>query len=77
MFVKKLELGLNGTALATLMTTSINTLSINLYITFYLTEIKEAWFLPTKDSFKGISEYFKIAIPSMLMGCLEWWTFEI
>jgi len=29
-----------------------------------------AWFLLAKDSFKGISDYFKIAIPSMLIVCV-------
>ena len=71
------QLGLTGTALSTMITTLINTISITIYVTYFLPELKEAWFFPTRDSFKGIGGYLKVAFPSMLMGCLEWWTFEI
>eukprot|EP00347_Sterkiella_histriomuscorum_P024571 403330654 len=76
-FVNLYQLELQGTAIATIITTLLNFTLINLYITFLLPELKAAWFLPTRDSFKGLGQYLMIAVPSMLMACLEWWTFEI
>jgi len=32
---------------------------------------------PTQDIFYGWSEYLKVALPSLLMICLEWWSYEI
>ncbi|CDW76683.1 na+-driven multidrug efflux pump [Stylonychia lemnae] len=76
-FVTRYELGLQGTAIATITTTLINSVAITLYVTFFVPELKEAWFLPTRDSLRGMGQYLKMALPSMLMVCLEWWTFEI
>jgi MATE family multidrug resistance protein len=42
-----------------------------------LPEYKEAWFFPTLDSIKGMGEYVKVALLSMVMLCLEWWSYEI
>ena len=76
-FVSVYQMELQGTAICTLITTAINFLAINMYVTYLLPNLKEAWFLPNRDSFRGLGEYVKVAIPSMLMTCLEWWTFEI
>ena len=31
----------------------------------------------TWNTFKGLPEFYKLAIPGMLMGCAEWWSYEI
>lgn len=30
----------------------------------------------TRESFKGLGAYYKLAVPSTLMVCLEWWACE-
>ncbi|XP_042413940.1 protein DETOXIFICATION 10-like [Zingiber officinale] len=31
----------------------------------------------TKEAFKGIYEFLRVAVPSTLMMCLEWWSYEL
>ncbi|CAL9151650.1 unnamed protein product [Musa hybrid cultivar] len=31
----------------------------------------------SKEAFRGINEFLRLALPSALMICLEWWSFEI
>ena len=33
--------------------------------------------MPTCDAFEGWKSYLKLAIPSVLMLCPDWWSFEI
>eukprot|EP00347_Sterkiella_histriomuscorum_P000139 403377020 len=76
-FVSRLQLGLTGTAISTIITFSLNVVTITIYMSYFEKELKDAWFLPTKNSFKNLGQYIQVAFPSMLMLCLEWWTFEI
>mmetsp|Transcript_11128 Transcript_11128/g.11071 ORF Transcript_11128/g.11071 Transcript_11128/m.11071 type:complete len:192 (-) Transcript_11128:145-720(-) len=47
------------------------------YITLRKSAVKEdSWHFISKDSFKGIMEYLRYGIPSMIMVCLEYWAFE-
>ena len=43
----------------------------------YEQEIQKAIFFPGPESFYGIGEYVKIAVPSTIMTCMDWWSFEI
>jgi Na+-driven multidrug efflux pump len=40
-------------------------------------EMEEAVFWPTKNVFSHWGEYFKVACPSILLGCPEWWSVGI
>lgn len=46
-------------------------ISITIY-THFMPEIKQAWFLPTRESFSGIQEYLMLGIPGSLMMFLGW-----
>ena len=54
---------------------------LHIYIKFFLKDekVQQAWFLPTKSSFnlKGLVEFMKIGLPSIVVLCLDWWSFEI
>eukprot|EP00350_Pseudokeronopsis_sp_OXSARD2_P005402 CAMPEP_0170552946 /NCGR_PEP_ID=MMETSP0211-20121228/10827_1 /TAXON_ID=311385 /ORGANISM="Pseudokeronopsis sp., Strain OXSARD2" /LENGTH=69 /DNA_ID=CAMNT_0010861017 /DNA_START=626 /DNA_END=835 /DNA_ORIENTATION=+ len=39
--------------------------------------IKEAWFMPGLESFRGLKEYFMIALPNGVMTIFEFWAFEL
>ena len=40
-------------------------------------EIRVAWFLPNRESFKGFKEYLKIGIPQLLLSSIENSSFEV
>jgi len=48
-----------------------------LILTLREKKIEEAIFFPNSESFFGIYEYLRIAIPSTMMTCMDWWSFEI
>ncbi|XVE84899.1 hypothetical protein DITRI_Ditri17bG0048600 [Diplodiscus trichospermus] len=65
-----------GAALAISISYWINVISLGLYMMFSDTCTKTL--VPiTMDVFRGIREFFRFAIPSALMICLEWWSFEL
>lgn len=40
--------------------------------------IKQSFFFfPNKESFVNLASYLRVAIPSLTMLCLEWWSFEV
>ena len=50
-FVLSLDLQLYGTAISNILTASINLVLLFLYTHLRLPELKEAWFLPGKESY--------------------------
>ena len=38
---------------------------------------KDTIVAPSMNIFKGVKEYLSVALPSLVMNCLEWWGFEI
>lgn len=76
-FVVRLDYKLLGVGIANTMTELIDLVVIYIYVTYYLPELKEAWSFPNKECFRHLGEYMKIAMPSMLLICLEWWSFEV
>ena len=57
--------------------TNIAQLLIILIYASRVEKIKEAIFMPDKTAMKEWNAYFKLAIPSILMICGEWWYFEL
>ncbi len=76
-FVSCLELQLIGVAISNTLTALINLIAMTLYVTLFLPELKEGWFLPNKEAFVNLFEYLKVSVPTMLMMCFEWWSFEV
>ena len=75
-FVDRLNLGLIGVAYATNISAFVSLILITFVSSMDL-DIREAWFFPGRDSILGLRDYLKLAIPSMLMQCLESWAFSI
>ena len=76
LFIHKLEYGIEGIAYASLITYS----SMFVFVTIFshcLEDLKEALFWPTRDTFIGWGQYFKIGLPSVIMLCAESWAFQI
>jgi len=69
-------MGIQGIGIATSITYFSDFILITIYVG-KLENLKESWFLPTRDCFVGLFEFLKIGIPSAAMLCLEWWSYEI
>ncbi|KAK5833616.1 protein DETOXIFICATION 14-like [Gossypium arboreum] len=74
--VFKSGLGNQGAALAISISYWTNVISLGLYMMFSDTCSKTLAPI-TIDVFRGVQEFFRLAIPSASMICLEWWSFEL
>ena len=75
-FVDVLDFGINSFGICF----SIQNAVVFLALLFYLAcdkFLKPSIFWPRKDSFSGWGEYLKVAIPSCVMTCAEYWCFEV
>jgi MATE family multidrug resistance protein len=76
LFVTYLEFGINGVPVAMIVTETLKIAIIFIYARC-LPQLSEALFFPTSDAFSGWPQYLKLALPSILMMCPEWWAFEV
>lgn len=76
LFIFKLNLGIEGAAISINISQFLTGISLVLYI-IIKKPIPNTIFCFNKNSFSSIKAYFKIAIPSMLLLCCEWWAFEL
>ncbi|XP_077253739.1 protein DETOXIFICATION 14-like [Tasmannia lanceolata] len=74
--VFKSGLGYVGAALAASLSFWLNAILIGLYVMFS-PSCKKTRVPFSKEVFRGINEFFRFAIPSAIMICLEWWSFEL
>ncbi|XP_048499197.1 protein DETOXIFICATION 16 isoform X3 [Beta vulgaris subsp. vulgaris] len=76
LMVFKSGLGYKGAALSNAISYWINLLLLAIYVRVSPT-CKETWTGFSKEAFRGIPEFLRLAVPSALMLCLEVWTFEM
>ncbi|XP_020593393.1 protein DETOXIFICATION 14-like [Phalaenopsis equestris] len=74
--VFKTGLGKIGAALSISISYWINVLILVMSIK-YSESCKKTRVPLSMEAFKGIDEFLKLAIPSAVMICLEWWSFEL
>ncbi|KAK7929683.1 hypothetical protein WMY93_006078 [Mugilogobius chulae] len=75
-FLFHLELGIKGSATVSAISESLQAILLFIYI--YARGLhKETWSGWSLDCLQEWGPFVKLAIPSMLMLCLEWWMFEI
>ncbi|XP_059451240.1 protein DETOXIFICATION 14-like [Corylus avellana] len=73
--VFKVNLGSVGAALAISFSYWLNVLLLGLYMKFS-SACEKTRALFSKDVFFSMREFFRFAVPSAGMVCLEWWSFE-
>lgn len=71
-----MDLKLQGTAYSNTITQLTNIILIVIFIQFEK-DLKDAFFWPDKQSFVGLWEYVKMALPAMLLWGIESWAFCI
>jgi Na+-driven multidrug efflux pump len=78
-FVIDLDMGIQGTGMALVLTNTI-IFSLQLfYSSFMMPEIQESVFCIDSRSLNwgGVKSYMKIGGPAIMMSCLDWWVFEL
>ncbi|XP_022759956.1 protein DETOXIFICATION 3-like [Durio zibethinus] len=74
--VFKTRLGNSGAALAIGLSYWFNVILLGLYMR-YSSSCERTRVLVVKDVFSSVKEFFRFGVPSAVMVCLEWWSFEI
>ncbi|XP_031265271.1 protein DETOXIFICATION 14-like [Pistacia vera] len=73
--ILEFELNNIGAALAIGMSFWLNVLLLGLYM-MYSSSCEKTRVPVSMELFRGLGEFFRLAIPSAFMVCLEWWAFE-
>ncbi|KAL6848630.1 hypothetical protein ACP4OV_021213 [Aristida adscensionis] len=76
LLVFKTSLGYVGASLAISLSYWLNVIMLAAYIA-YSDSCKQTRSPPTIEAFKGVGVFLRLALPSALMLCFEWWSFEI
>ncbi|XP_031104407.1 protein DETOXIFICATION 14-like isoform X1 [Ipomoea triloba] len=77
-FIFKLDLGSAGAALSITVSYWFNVILILLYVKYSSTCKKtHAALALSKEVYSTMGEFFRFAVPSAVMACLEWWSFEL
>ncbi|CAA2978820.1 DETOXIFICATION 14-like [Olea europaea subsp. europaea] len=74
--ILKLKLGNAGASLSICLSYVLNVILLGLYVK-YSSVCKKTHASFSKDVFLTMREFFQYAIPSAVMVCLEWWSFEV
>ncbi|KAK3128257.1 hypothetical protein QOZ80_6BG0459020 [Eleusine coracana subsp. coracana] len=74
--VYKAGLGSRGAALSNAVSYAVNLVMLALYVRLS-TACKGTWSGFSKDGLMELGRFTKLAVPSAMMICLEWWSFEI
>ncbi|XP_057993397.1 protein DETOXIFICATION 8 isoform X2 [Hevea brasiliensis] len=74
--VFKTELGCVGAALAISVSYWLNVFLLGLYMK-YSSMCKDTRSVISMDMFLSMKEFFRFALPSAVMTCLEWWSYEV
>ncbi|TVU32469.1 hypothetical protein EJB05_24200 [Eragrostis curvula] len=76
LLVHRLGLGVNGAALGIVVSYFFNMSCLALYVRLG-PSCKKTWTGFSREAFRGIPAFLKLAVPSALMLCLESWAFEL
>jgi MATE family multidrug resistance protein len=71
-----MDLDIIGASLATSFTYFLQFTMITV-LCMKTKSLKKSFFFPTKETFKELGAYIKLAIPSTLMLIFDWWSFEL
>ncbi|GER47312.1 MATE efflux family protein [Striga asiatica] len=75
-FIFKLKLGNAGAALAICISYWLNVIFLGLYVK-YSSACQKTHAPFSRNVLRTAGEFFHFAIPSAVMVCLEWWTYEL
>ncbi|VAH56427.1 unnamed protein product [Triticum turgidum subsp. durum] len=70
------EMGSKGAALSTAVSYWVYVILLAMYVRVS-SSCKQTWTGFSMQAFHGVHDFLRLAVPSALMLCLEWWSFEI
>ncbi|RCV06035.1 hypothetical protein SETIT_1G131000v2 [Setaria italica] len=76
LLVHRLSMVSNGAALGTAVSYLVNLSILALYVRLS-PSCKATWLGFSREAFRGIGDFLKLAVPSALMICMAWWSFEL
>ncbi|CAM0949371.1 unnamed protein product [Alopecurus aequalis] len=76
LLVYKAGMGSKGAALSNAVSYGVNLVILALYVRLS-TACKDTWSGFSREAFKELRQFTELAMPSAMMICLEWWSFEI
>ncbi|KAG2657904.1 protein DETOXIFICATION 16-like isoform X2 [Panicum virgatum] len=74
--VRGLGLGRDGAALANAISYLANLSFLALYVRLS-PSCRATWTGFSAEAFRGVPDFLKLAVPSAVMVCMEWWSFEL
>nr|XP_051186320.1 protein DETOXIFICATION 16-like isoform X2 [Lolium perenne]XP_051186321.1 protein DETOXIFICATION 16-like isoform X2 [Lolium perenne] len=74
--VYKLGMGIKGAAVANAISFLVNVSILALYVRLS-PSCKTTWTGFSCEAFHDIPAFLKLAVPSAMMVCMEWWSFEV
>eukprot|EP01018_Ginkgo_biloba_P023840 Gb_35747 [translate_table: standard] len=75
LLVVYLDMKIRGVALAVVWT-NLNTVVLLMCYLWLWGVYKKTWARPSRECFKGWASFLRLAIPSCVSVCLEWWWYE-
>uniref|UniRef100_A0ACD5XHB1 Uncharacterized protein n=1 Tax=Avena sativa TaxID=4498 RepID=A0ACD5XHB1_AVESA len=76
LLVYKAGLGSKGAALSNAVSYGVNLVILAMYVRLS-DACKNTWSGFSREAFKELRQFTELAMPSAMMICLEWWSFEI
>ncbi|KAL6877513.1 hypothetical protein ACP4OV_012728 [Aristida adscensionis] len=76
LLVHRLGLGANGAALANTVSNLVNLSILAIHVRLS-PSCKATWTGFSREAFRGIPGFLKLAVPAALMVCMEFWSFEL
>ncbi|GJN19611.1 hypothetical protein PR202_gb06905 [Eleusine coracana subsp. coracana] len=76
LLVRRLGLGANGAALANAVSYLVNLSVLAAYVRLS-PACRRSWTGFSSEAFRGVAEFLKLAVPSAVMVCMKWWSFEL
>ncbi|XP_057810712.1 protein DETOXIFICATION 16-like [Salvia miltiorrhiza] len=77
LLVFKLEFGSRGAAMANAASYWINVVLLALYVSCFSSACAESFTGFSREAFDDVIGFLRLAVPSALMICLEYWSFEM
>lgn len=75
-FIYEMDMDIAGLGLASICTSGLQFLLLLIY-SMCVPKISEAIMFFNADCFRDLGSYLRMALPSTVMLCAEWWCFEL
>ncbi|KAL2633704.1 hypothetical protein R1flu_005183 [Riccia fluitans] len=75
--IRKLEFGFAGGAISLCLSYFYNVIFLLVWISFNSTTYRKTWVGISSEAVAALPTFFRVAIPSVFMKCMEYWAYEL